>query len=53
MLDVIAKCFKDTVYQDKLKHLIPHDAEALINDKAALQATRSKNLSLLKLDQTA
>ncbi len=52
MLDVIAKCFKDASYQDKLKALIPHDATTLIKDKAALQTIRSKNLSTLKLDQT-
>lgn len=52
MLDVIAKCFKEASYQDKLNALIPHDANTLIKDKTALQTTRSKNLSILKLDQT-
>lgn len=53
MLDVIKQCFKGADYQDKLSALIPHDADTLINDKAALQQTRANNLSILKLDNTA
>lgn len=50
MLDVIKQCFKGADYEDKLSALIPHDAQTLINDKAALQATRANNLAVLKLD---